>query len=97
MRTIFSYYLGKFCDWLGNTLATLSEKNAEKYLSKPVHPKPNPRAKYSAYLKGFLNYLDIPFDVKVKVPKTLPGYVEVSGIDQIVEWIKGRKTHKIKY
>ena len=38
--------------------------------------------------------MDIPFDVKVKVPKTLPDYIEGSDIDQIVEWIKSKQSHK---
>ena len=70
----------------------LSAKSAEKYLFKSNHLKPNSRAKYATYLKGFLNYLDIPFDLTVKVPKTLPEYVEVSEIEKIVEWIKNGKT-----
>ena len=72
----------------------LSAKSAEKYLSKSNHLKPNSRAKYATYLKGFLNYLDIPFDLTVKVPKPLPEYVEVSEIEKIVEWIKNRKTYR---
>ena len=72
----------------------LSAKSAEKYLSKSNHLKPNSRAKYATYLKGFLNYLDIPFDLTVKVPKTLPEYVEVAEIEKIVEWIKNRKTYR---
>ena len=89
-----SEYLGKFCDWVANTLQTLSTKCAEKFLSKSVHLKPNSRARYATYLKGFLDYLNIPFDVKVKVPKTLPDYIESSDIDQIVEWIKSKQSHK---
>ena len=89
-----SEYLGKFCDWVANTLQTLSTKCAEKFLSKSVHLKPNSRARYATYLKGFLDYLNLPFDVKVKVPKTLPDYIEGSDIDQIVEWIKSKQSHK---
>ena len=89
-----SGYLGKLCDWAGNTLATPNAKSAEKFLSKSVHLKPNSRARYATYLKGFLNYLDIPFNVKVKVPKTLPEYVQTSDIDQIVDWIKSKQSHK---
>ena len=75
-------------------LATPNAKSAEKFLSKSVHLKPNSRARYATYLKGFLNYLDIPFNVKVKVPKTLPEYVETSDIDRIVDWIKSKQSHK---
>ncbi len=89
-----SLYLGRYCDWLATTSATTDTKNAEKFLSKSNHLKPNSRAKYATYLKGFLNYLDIPFDLTVKVPKTLPEYVEVAEIEKIVEWIKNRKTYR---
>ena len=87
-------YLEKYCEWLVNTCEHLSAKSAEKYLSKSNHLKPNSRAKYATYLKGLLNYLGIPFDLTVKVPKTLPEYVEVSEIEKIVEWIKNRKTYR---
>ena len=87
-------YLEKYCEWLVNTCEHLSAKSAEKYLSKSNHLKPNSRAKSATYLKGLLNYLDIPFDLTVKVPKTLPEYVEVSEIEKIVEWIKNRKTYR---
>ena len=89
-----SVYLEKYCEWVVNTCEHLSAKSAEKYLSKSNHLKPNSRAKYATYLKGLLNYLDIPFDLTVKVPKTLPEYVEVSEIEKIVEWIKNRKTYR---
>ena len=38
--------------------------------------------------------MDIPFEVKVKVPRTLPDYIEGSEIDQIVDWIKSKQSHK---
>jgi integrase/recombinase XerD len=38
--------------------------------------------------------LDVPLDLTVKVPKTLPEYVEDSEIEKIVEWIKNRKTSR---
>ena len=75
-------------------LQTLSSNSAEKYLSQSAHLKPNSRARYLAYLKSYLHYLGIPFDMKVKVPKTLPPYVETSDIHRIVEWIKNRKTYR---
>ena len=87
-------YLGRYCQWSGNSLATLNAKSAENFLSKSNHTKPNTRAKYATYLKAFLKYLDIPFDLTVKVPKTLPEYVEGSEIEKIVEWIKNRKTYR---
>ena len=72
----------------------MSQESALNYLAQSSHIKPNSRPRYATYLKGFLNYLDIPFDVKVKVPKTLPDYIEGSDIDQIVEWIKSKQSHK---
>ena len=87
-------YLGRYCDWLATNSATTNAESAENYLSKSNHTKPNTRAKYITYLKAFLKYLDIPFDLTVKVPKTLPEYVEVSEIEKIVEWIKNSKTYR---
>ena len=75
-------------------MQTLNTKCAEAFLSKSAHLKPNSRARYATYLKGFLNYIDIPFEVKVKVPRTLPDYIEGSEIDQIVDWIKSKQSHK---
>ena len=87
-------YLGRYCEWLVTTFVTISPESAENFLSKSNHTKPNTRAKYITYLKAFLKYLDIPFDLTVKVPKTLPEYVEGSEIEKIVEWIKNRKTYR---
>ena len=87
-------YLGRYCEWLVTTFVTISPESAENFLSKSNHTKPNTRAKYATYLKAFLKYLDIPFDLTVKVPKTLPEYVEGSEIEKIVEWIKNRKTYR---
>ena len=42
-----SDYLGRYCDWVGNTGNTLDRKSPEKYLSKSVHLKANFRAKYA--------------------------------------------------
>ena len=77
-----------------NTCEHLSPESAETHLSNSAHLKANTRARYATYLKGFLNYLGIPFDMKVKVPKTLPPYVEGSEIALIVDWIKSKKSHK---
>ena len=38
--------------------------------------------------------MDIPFEFRVKVPKALPEYVDVSEIEKIVDWIKNRKTYR---
>ena len=85
-----SQYLSRFV----NTCEQLNQESALNYLAQSAHLKPNSRSRYATYLKGLLNHLDIPFDVKVKVPKTLPDYIEGSDIDQIVEWIKSKQSHK---
>ena len=87
-------YLGMYCQWIGTTSGTISFNSAETYLSHSNHTKPNTRAKYVSYLKAFLEYMDIPFEFRVKVPKTLPEYVDVSEIEKIVDWIKNRKTYR---
>jgi len=90
-------YTGKIRQYLlpfVNTCKHLSAESAQKHLSKSAHLKPNSRARYSTYMKGFLGYMEIPFEVKVKVPKTLPNYVQTSDIDQIVDWIKSKQSHK---
>ena len=90
-------YIEKVSQYLSGFVTTchqLSQESALNYLAQSSHLKPNSRSRYATYLKGFLNYLDIPFDVKVKVPKTLPDYIEGSDIDQIVEWIKSKQSHK---
>ena len=85
-----SLYLSGFV----NTCEQLTSETALNYLAQSAPIKPNSRSRYATYLKGFLNYFDIPFEVKIKVPKTLPDYIEGSDIDQIVEWIKSKKSHK---
>ena len=97
LRGLSQSYIEKVSQYLSgfvNTVNQLSQESALNYLGQSSHLKPNSRSRYATYLKGFLNRLDIPFDVKVKVPKTLPDYIESSDIDQIVEWIKSKQSHK---
>jgi len=52
-----------------------------------------PIASYEASASNtFANTQQI--DMNVKVPKTLPPYVETPDIHRIVEWIKNRKTYR---
>ena len=45
-------------------------------------------------MRGFLAFLGIPVNLKVKVPKTLPPLILADDITQVVEAIAAKQTHK---
>jgi len=72
----------------------ISYRSAASFLFTYSDRKPNTRARYTTYLRGFLSYLGIPFDLKVKVPNSLPAFVRREEIDRLTEAITNKSTHK---
>ena len=71
-----------------------SSDTAEEFLLRYVDRKPNTRARYATYIRGFLEYLGIPFDLKVKVPRLLPPFVSEDDIAKLREAVGNKRTHK---
>ncbi len=79
--------------YLDNT-DDVSSESAKTFIGRYNNRKANTRAGYTTYLRGFLNYLGIPFTLKVKVPKQLPPFVSLQDIEKLMDYIRNRKTHK---
>ena len=67
---------------------------AKSFLSKFSHRKPTTLARYAAELKLFLKWYGEDLDIDIKVPKTLPSYVEKADIDKLLDAIKSKNTHR---
>ena len=77
-RGLSEHYTPKINEYIGKYLRNfkkVSTKSAESFLLRSNHLKPRTKARYSIYLRGFLNHFGIPFDIKVKIPRTFPPYV----------------------
>jgi len=85
--------LDKFKVFLGNTGPTPSL--AKEFISGYYHRSLSTQARYTATIKGFMRYYGEPIDdVKIKVPKHLPQYVESGQIEDLLSSIRNKKSHK---
>jgi integrase len=55
---------------------------------------PRTRARHSTYLKRFLGHYGIPFDISVKIPRSLPTYISEAEIRKLYQAIRDKETHK---
>ena len=86
--------LEHFHSYLGEVPPTV--ELAKGFLGQFADRKPTTFARYVAVTKKFCEWYGELLDIRVRVPKTLPDYVEPGDIDNLVEIIKGRRTHKKK-
>jgi integrase len=96
-RGLSNTYINKVEELISTYLENTNEVSSESakgFIGRYNHRKPNTRARYATYLRGFLNYLGIPFTLKVKVPKQLPPFVSSQDIEKLMDYIRNRKTHR---
>ena len=68
---------------------------AGEFLSGYYQRSLSTQARYTATIKGFMRWYGEPIDdVKIKVPKHLPQYVEDDQIEKLLSAIRGKKSHK---
>ena len=67
-------YLGGFV----NTVSKITAESAYSYFSRCKHRKVNTRIRYAGYLKGFLEYVGLSFDISINRPKLLPDFVYIA-------------------
>ncbi|MCL0105283.1 tyrosine-type recombinase/integrase [Dehalococcoidia bacterium] len=77
-----------------NKTSIISTESAIKYLSVHNHLSQNSKARYAGYLKGFLKYLGMDFDISIKRPHLLPEHVYEKDIEKLKETIANHMTHK---
>ncbi len=92
-------YVNKVREFLASYIKCSNEvtpESAREFLGRYSSHKPNTRARYTTYIKGFLHYLGIPFELKVKVPKQLPPFIRWEDIQRLKETIAAANTHKMR-
>ncbi|HEY87095.1 MAG TPA: tyrosine-type recombinase/integrase, partial [Dehalococcoidia bacterium] len=85
--------LDKFRKFLGDSRP--SPSLAKEFISRYHHRSLSTQARYTATVKGFMRWYGEPIDdVKIKVPKPLPQYVENEQIEKLFSSIRDKKSHK---
>jgi site-specific recombinase XerD len=85
--------LDKFRKFLGDSRP--SPSLAKEFISRYHHHSLSTQARYTATIKGFMRWYGEPIDdVKIKVPKPLPQYVENEQIEKLFSSIRDKKSHK---
>jgi len=68
---------------------------AKEFLAQYSDRKPRTLYRYAQMVKSFMKWYGQPMDeFKVKVPRTLPPYIEDDQIERILNAISSKKTHK---
>ncbi|MFC1991458.1 tyrosine-type recombinase/integrase [Chloroflexota bacterium] len=85
--------LDKFREFLGDSRP--SPSLAKEFISGYHQRSLSTQARYVATIKGFMGWYGEPIDdVKIKVPKRLPQYVENEQIEKLLSSIRDKKSHK---
>jgi len=85
--------LDKFRDFLGDERP--SPSLAREFISGYHRRSLSTQARYTATIKGFMRWYGEPIDdLKIKVPKRLPQYVENEQIEKLLSSIRDKKSHK---
>jgi len=71
-----------------------SPELAKGFLSQYANRKPRTLARYSKMIGSFIKWYGEAWDFKVKIPRTLPAYVEDSDIDKLFKAIEVKRTHR---
>ena len=96
-RGLSKQYTEKIDEYIGTHLRALKEvsfQSAETFLHRSVHLMPRTRARYSTYHRGFLGYYGIQFDIRIKIPRSLPPYISEAEIWKLYQTIRDKETHK---
>ncbi len=84
--------LGHFHNYIGAFPPT--PELAKSFLSHFKNRKATTIARYAAILKVLFKWYGEELDIKVRVPKVLPSYVEKSDIEKLLEAPRSKKSHK---
>ncbi|MFH1775712.1 MAG: tyrosine-type recombinase/integrase [Chloroflexota bacterium] len=68
---------------------------AKELLSQYADRKPRTLYRYAQMVKSFMKWYGQPLEeFKVKIPRTLPAYIEDDQIEKLLKAIDGKRTHK---
>ena len=85
-----SQYLGGFV----NTVSKITVESTYSYFSRCKYRKVNTRIRYAGYLKGFLEYMGLSFDISINRSKLLPEFVNTEDISKLRDTLRNDKTRK---
>ena len=71
-----------------------SSELATGFLAQFADRKPTTLYRYTAIIKGFMSWYGEELTLKIKVPETLPDYVEETDIEKLKQAMKSKRTHK---
>jgi len=84
--------LGHFKNYLGQYPP--SPELVAAFLAQFKERKPTTLYRYDNILKGFMAWYGEKLETRIKVPNTLPDYIESSDIEKLKDAIRNKKTHK---
>jgi integrase/recombinase XerD len=68
---------------------------AKEFLAQYANKKPRTLYRYAQMVKSFMKWYGQPIsEFKVKIPRTLPTYIEDDQIERLLDAISSKKTHK---
>ncbi|MFC2014616.1 hypothetical protein ACFLUP_01340 [Chloroflexota bacterium] len=68
---------------------------AKSFLVRFADRKPRTRYRYTQMIQAFMTWYGLPLtDVRVKVPKSLPTYVEDTDIEKLLAVTSKKRSHK---
>ncbi len=85
-------FLGHYRAFLGQYPP--SPELAASFLAKFSERKPNTLYRYHSIIQGFQTWYGESLDSKIKVPQTLPDYIEDTDLDKLKAAMASKKTHK---
>jgi len=85
--------LGRFEAFLGER--SPSTDLAKEFLAQYSDRKPRTLSRYAQMVKSFMKWYGQPVDdFKVKIPRTLPPYIEDEQIERILQAMSNKRSHK---
>ena len=84
--------LGHFKSYIGQYPP--SPELAAAFLAQFKNRKPTTLYRYDSILKGFMAWYGEKLETKIKVPDTLPHYIESADIEKLKDAMRSMKTHK---
>lgn len=81
----FREYLGEFPP---------SPETAAAFLAQFADRKPTTLYRYHSIVKTFMAWYGEKLETKIRLPETLPDYVESDEIEKLKEAMRSKKTHK---
>ena len=84
--------LGHFKNFLGEFPP--SPELATSFLARFSNHKPTTLYRYHSIINSFMTWYGDPLTTKIRVPESIPQYIETDAIAKLKDAMRGKKTHK---